>query len=174
MDEAATLALRYSRPKLIGMLVFWFVALLLGGLVVTGRFGYLASGSWKEFVLWLALPVFAGMLLYNLYRLFQAHDIVIIGPEGILDSRLSAMRMPWHQMEEVSQVNIVNNRFCRLDLLAEFDAVLPPSAMLKFRRWLNKAGDETGLKIHVQGLYGSFDVFWQAIVRNCPPDKLHH
>ena len=173
MEEVATLSLRYSKPKLIGLLVFWLGALLLGGLVVTGRSGSLASGSWKEFVLWLALPMFAGMSVFTFYRLFRTGDIITIGPDGILDTRLSPVQLPWHQMEAVSQVSIVNSRFCRLDLMPEFETALPPTAMLKFKRRLNKGDNDPGLIIHVQGLNGSFDDFWQAIRRNCPPDKLH-
>ena len=111
--------MRYSKTKQILMLALWLGFAIGAGYVLLGEERFLAPGSWKEFVLWAALPLFILLALNSLVRLLRGGTVLTVGPEGISDRRIGRRVIPWDQVEGLSIVTLNRSRFCHILLQLE-------------------------------------------------------
>ncbi len=87
---------RFSLPRVIVYALSLIVMALFGlGLLVKPE-----TAGWSALLAPLFLLLISGIALLILLRQlkFFGQDVVVIGPEGILDRRLSARPLPWDQI----------------------------------------------------------------------------
>jgi hypothetical protein len=100
----------------------------------------------------LGLALFTAGVLRLVWQLFQRRPIVLIGPWGVLDRRLSSRSIPWLTVASVRVTGVGRQRFLTLDLFpgAERAALSSRSARILLR--VNRRTGYPGVHIGTVGL----------------------
>lgn len=159
---------RYTKWKLVGFLLFSAAMAVNAALILSGVIEGPASGSFKAFILWLGLPLFVGLAVYNLLHLFRSGDVVTISPAGIRDIRIGAETMPWSDIRKLSIMEVEGHRFLMIVMDPRFERTFAVTRVARLKVAGRKGYGPDGHSIHMQGLNGSFDDLLAAVDRFAP------
>ena len=150
--------------------------LILGGLVLIAGAALMLAGGISGLpnpmaVLYLIIGA-AGVLLFVpgvgrlVWQLGQRRPIVEIGPDGVLDRRLSARTIPWRVIRHVRGTAVHNQRFVTLDLApgAAEEFITGPAHRLLHR--INQRSGFPGMHVSTVGLRCTAEELYEAVLRH--------
>jgi hypothetical protein len=162
IDTAAHLEIRQSpwqMLKLMGLAV-GFVALSLA-LALPSYSGFTgrSPGNYYAIVVgWVGFVFFGACLVVIAWRAATTIGAVLsLTPEGILDTRIAAERIPWTAIRGFKTWEYNGQRILVLDVDPEVEATLKTSLITRLTRRANAGLGADGLSITTQGLSMPYD-----------------
>jgi hypothetical protein len=162
IDTAAHLEIRQSPWEMLKLMVLavGFVALSLAlalpaysGMTFRYPTNYIAIAvGWVGFLFFGAC-----LILIGLRAATTIGPVLSLTPEGILDTRVAAKRIPWTAIRDIKTWEYSGQRILVLDVDPEVEANLRPSLMTRLTRRANAGLGADGLSITTQGLSMSYD-----------------
>ncbi len=169
IDTRSRLEIRQSPWEMIKLLVI--------GVIMTGGSGVLALHSLIGITFrfpdnyiamavgWIGLVFFGACLVVIGWRAATTIGPVLsLTPEGILDTRVAADRIPWTAIRGIKTWAYSGQRILVLDVDPEVEAKLQPSMITRLTRRANAGLGADGLSITTQGLSMSYDDFVAATI----------
>ena len=114
----------------------------------------------------------AGLLLFVpgvgrlVWQVAQRRPIVEIGPDGILDRRLSARRIPWRAVHGVGRTGVQRQQFVTLHLAPGAAEELLTGTVNRVAHRLNQRAGFRGVHLGTVGLRGTADEMYEAVLRH--------
>lgn len=150
--------------------------LILGGLALIAGSVLMLAGSIPGLphplaVVYLVIGV-AGLLLFVpgvgrlVWQLAQRRPIVEIGPDGILDRRLTPRLIPWSAVRHVHPTAVQRQRFVTLVLAPGAAEELITGRMQRLLHRLNQRSGFPGLHVSAVGLRCTADELYEAVLRH--------
>lgn len=114
------------------------------------------------------MVLFSGGTLRLIWQLVQSRPIVEIGPDGVLDRRLTRQPVPWSAIRGIEYTVVSRQKFVTLRLRrgAEREILRTPVARLMYS--LNQRFGFPGLHISVVGLRCDPYELTEAVLRHTP------
>lgn len=123
-------------------------------------------GPWSAFSLvgWVCVVFFslAGIMWLNLAM--TGGPVVMIGPLGIRDTRLSPDWIPWTAITGIGETTVQNQSFITLRIDPAFEASMPLTRMARWTKPMNAALGFSGCHVSAIGLKGGFAALRQAVL----------
>jgi hypothetical protein len=158
-------------------------ALVAGAVVFTVLCAAMAFGwfegvdPWSKGWLggWAGLVFFPVCALLGLKQALTSGPVVIVGPRGIRDTRLSPDYIPWSAIAGVSETSVRGTGFLTLRIDPAFEATMALTPMAHLTRRSSAALGRSGYGIAAVGLKGGFKGLKQAVVDGLArADAVHH
>lgn len=150
--------------------------LILGGLALIAGAALMLAGSIAGLphplaVLYLIIGA-AGLLLFVpgvgrlVWQLAQRRPIVEIGPDGILDRRLTPRLIPWALVRQVHPTAVQHQRFVTLVLAPGAAEELITGPVQRLMHRINQRSGFPGLHVSAVGLRCTADELYDAVLRH--------
>jgi hypothetical protein len=166
IPDAGGTTFRYARGKLV-----WYA---LGSFACAGLSAWVAymglapQGSFKEAVIWAAIPLFALSGVMNFRQMRDQREILRIAPDGITDLRIAPQSIPWDAIRNISIRKVKGQGFIVLHVEPEAEVRVSLSGVGRWSRSANAALGLDGLVLTPAGLDGSCDEVMSALRRYAP------
>jgi hypothetical protein len=150
--------------------------LILGGLVLIAGAALMVVGAVPALphpaaVLYLLIGG-AGLLLFVpgvgrlVWQLAQRRPVLEIGPDGILDRRLSREVMPWSAVRRIDRTRVQRQEFVTLDLVPGAGEGYLTGHTNRLMHRVNQRAGFRGMHLSVVGLRCTADELYEAVCRH--------
>jgi hypothetical protein len=157
-DTSQTIEFKNAPMKLVGLSAMGLVMSGLCLAILTGAVPGLKPEGIKLLLVLAGTVFFGAGALVALWRaVFDRGPVLTLSPEGILDRRISAIRLAWSDVRGIGTWSYRRQRVMVLDVAPEVEAGLGLSALVRWGQLANRRLGADGLCINVAGLNLSYD-----------------
>ncbi|WP_299480635.1 STM3941 family protein [uncultured Roseibium sp.] len=164
-DPQETIEFKRSRGKTLLILSLSIPFVVIGIFLAAGSFDG-PDSEYAGLVLGLLSVGFFGFLgIYGLVQLYRNPDQKIeIGPDGILDHRISKVHLPWSEIEYISVWSSRGSSVLMLELSEDFEATLDQSWRYRLYRTANSLVGAHGHCLNPMGFAVRFQDLHETIL----------
>ena len=162
-NPGGVLMVRRSPAQIMGILVVCVLGLAVTLSAALRLFPGVKPGSLIEALMWASSLFLAWATLVWARMLFDQRPVIEIGPEGLLDRRLSASMIPWPDIAGMRLIEVNNQRLVGLDLVPGARERLSQSAFQRLFTRANERFGYGGATISATGLDHGFDAVVHAL-----------
>jgi hypothetical protein len=112
------------------------------------------------------LPLFVGGVGRLVWQLAQRRPVLEIGPDGVLDRRLSPRVLPWSAVRGVGRTRVRRQEFVTLDLIPGAEQGYFTGRTNRLVHWINQRAGFRGLHLNTVGLRCTADELYEAVWRH--------
>jgi hypothetical protein len=135
---------------------------VLGAAMAFGRFEGIEPWSKGWLAGWACLVFFPVCAVLGLRQAPTSGPVVVIGPRGIRDTRISPDFIPWTAIADITESSVKGTHFLMLRIDPQFEATMTLTPLARLGRRGNAALGWRGYGIAAAGLKGGFKALKQA------------
>ena len=163
IDTSKPMEIHGSPLKMAGLAVLGAILTAACVAVVAGYGPKIDTSDWHYWALVAGVPFFSFCTVMLIWRVLTSRGpVVVLTPDGILDTRVAAMPIPWRAVQGISTWSNRGQKVMVIAVDADVEKTLPLTRIARWSRQANKTLGADGLCITAQGLKTNYASLLEA------------